>query len=254
MALSSSYTQRRPTTRRFDFLAAFNIPAEATRRLTEGLISTPIQTITRTTGNLEGKVKVEEVVYLGSYSWTDEHQPTIIVPGNPTTSSRIVFLKLVLTRQPKSIGSPGIWVDKPIPLAVPGDTGTNYVDQNGHRVPSSTLLPLFRAVDVVAESKVESNINWSSVDFVTDRNGLRKLFRWANYNGTNPQLKDFRIDMQLAGERTVLLNRWEPFTTVKANSRSFGYSFERVCTVPEIECEEATGHHRIVKYVSNFKR
>ncbi len=116
------------------------------------------------------------------------------------------------------------------------------------------LLPLFRAVDVVSESKIESAVNWSSVDFVTDRNGLRKLFRWANHDETvnGPTPRDFRIDMQLAGDRTVLFNRWEPFTTVVAHGRSFGYSFEHVNTRPEDGCEKGTGHHRIVKCVSHL--
>lgn len=146
-------------------------------------------------------------------------------------------------------GSPPEWRDRATPYTVPRDSGSQFVDQNGYRMPSSTLLPLFRAVDVMVEEKGEP-LDWTSVDFVTDRNGLRKLLRWIN--GTGDSVKEFRIDTQLAGRRTVLLNRWEKRVKEDADPTrfSFGHSFERESTVPAPGCEQSTGHHRIVKYVS----
>jgi hypothetical protein len=93
------------------------------------------------------------------------------------------------------------------------------------------------------------NFDWSTIDFVTDRNGLRKLLRWI---GT-PHPKEFRIDTQLAGKRTVLLNRWEKRTRESLEGRkysTYGFSFEKASTKPAPNCEESTGYHRIVKYVS----
>ena len=130
------------------------------------------------------------------------------------------------------------------------DHGTNFVDQNGNRMGFRALFPLIQAVqDVESQSgtKEKDKFDWSSVDFVTDRNGLRKLLRWINAApGVAP--KDFRIDMELAGSKTILLNRWEQITKVKA-SRSYGFSFEETMTVPSPGCERGTGHHRIVTYV-----
>jgi hypothetical protein len=65
-----------------------------------------------------------------------------------------------------------------------------------------------------------------------------------------PQKKqDWRIDLQLAGEKTVLLSRqWEhrPFATA-----SYGLSFERAVTSDAPGCEDgAPGHIRVVSYVS----
>ena len=60
-----------------------------------------------------------------------------------------------------------------------------------------------RAIDLITAEK-GIQIDWPSVDFITDRNALRKLLRW----GSGVSGKDFRIDLELAGERTVFLNRW----------------------------------------------
>jgi hypothetical protein len=133
------------------------------------------------------------------------------------------------------------------------DHGYNFVDQNGDRMGSRPLLPLIRAVqDVESQSgtKSEDKFDWSSVDFVTDRNGLRKLLRWIIVVSGDPP-KDFRIDTQLAGSKTVLMNRWEYLTKEQPGTRrSYGFNFEEVMSVPGPGCERGTGHHRIVAYVS----
>jgi hypothetical protein len=113
------------------------------------------------------------------------------------------------------------------------------------------LLPLIRAVqDVESQSgSKENEFDWSSVDFVTDRNGLRKLLRWINAGPGDPP-KDFRIDMQLAGTKTVLMNRWEQITKEQPGTRrSYGFNFEEVMSVPGPGCERGTGYHRVVTYV-----
>ncbi|KAI0922958.1 hypothetical protein AcV5_009815 [Taiwanofungus camphoratus] len=201
---------------------ATSLPSD--RNITEGLVSTPIETLKKPAEEVGKNIVLKEFGYLGSYNWLNDVQPTIIVPGSPPE-----------------------WRDRATPYTVPRDSGSQFVDQNGYRMPSSTLLPLFRAVDVMVEEKGEP-LDWTSVDFVTDRNGLRKLLRWIN--GTGDSVKEFRIDTQLAGRRTVLLNRWEKRVKEDADPTrfSFGHSFERESTVPAPGCEQSTGHHRIVKY------
>lgn len=123
---------------------------------------------------------------------------------------------------------------------------------------ASCLLPIFRAVDIVAEENADTSLDWSTVDFVTDRNGLRKLMRWLQFTGDkegyaeNATLKDFRIDLQLGGEKTVLMHRWEKRTRELANPprSGCGINFERESTRPAEGCERSTGHHRIIQYVS----
>jgi len=112
---------------------------------------------------------------------------------------------------------------------------------------SNSLLPLIAAVDAHAEEEGNPPLDWGSLDIVTDRNSLRKLLRWI---GGASDAREFRIDLQLAGEKTLLLNRWEKRTTEESSGYTFGHNFERVSTQHAEGCEESTGHHRIVQYVS----
>ena len=132
-------------------------------------------------------------------------------------------------------------------MTVPRDSGHDFIDQNGHRMNRRfTLLPLIEAVQTVtARKKVAPKFDWSSVDFVTDRTGLRKLVAWANSKSD-----DWRIDTQLAGDKTILINAWSSVTKQSSGqSESYGFNFEKACTHPAPGCESGTGHHRIVTYV-----
>ena len=136
-----------------------------------------------------------------------------------------------------------------MPFSVSPDSGLVYIDQNGDRVPFYPLLPIFRAADTMKERKGQDAVDWSSVDVVTDRNNLRKLLSWLGNGGRD----DFRIDVQLAGDNTLLLQRWEPRTSeVVTEGRGFGHSYEERCTTtpPGLERWKSTGHHRIISYVS----
>lgn len=67
------------------------------------------------------------------------------------------------------------------------------------------------------------------------------------------QTKDFRIDVQLAGDHTLLFSRWEAETTTTTSDWVvYGNSFERHVTKPARGCEAGTGHHRIISYVRTF--
>lgn len=138
-------------------------------------------------------------------------------------------------------------MDKPLPVRVSRDTGTSYVDQNSHRMDTYPLLPLFRASDIMDETR-QNKVDWDTVDVVTDRNNLRKLLAWVEGSDN-----DFRIDLQLGGSWTLLLQRWEPIT-VEGAGPGYGDNFERAMTRPAPGCERGTltGHHRVIKYVSIF--
>ncbi|KZT22819.1 hypothetical protein NEOLEDRAFT_1097007 [Neolentinus lepideus HHB14362 ss-1] len=200
-------------------------PASIPRRdYHEGLGTTALKVLNKpSTGASAQDVQITNLEYLASYNWVEAQKPTIIVPGAPRE-----------------------WIDRPLPFRVDRDTGLLFVDQNGYRVPTAVLLPLFTAVDIVDEDMGRATFDWLGVDFVTDRNGLRKLLRWIN--GTAD--KTFRIDMQLAGKKTVLLNRWEEATREPSRG-AFGFGFEKATTEPAPGCERSTGHHRIVTYDLN---
>lgn len=85
---------------------------------------------------------------------------------------------------------------------------------------------------------------WSDVEIVTDRNNLRKLLRWVEGKS-----HDFRIDLQLAGKKTVLMGRFAERYRALFSGRTYGFSFEKSSTDPAPGCKSSTGHHRIVTYV-----
>ncbi|KAK7689954.1 hypothetical protein QCA50_006594 [Cerrena zonata] len=193
------------------------------RDLLEGLLPGLLNNIGQPVASAVS-VDIEDLQCIGSYNWVNNTKPTIIVPG-----------------------SPPIWKNKSIPFRLQRDHEICYIDQNGHRLQTRSLLPLFRAVDIIAEDDADADIDWREVDIVTDRNGLRKLLRWIDSRGDGDRPREFRIDLQLAGENTVLMSRWEQATWAPP-SQGFGFSFEEETTIPAPGCEKSTGHHRIVQY------
>ncbi|KAK0448474.1 uncharacterized protein EV420DRAFT_1275698 [Desarmillaria tabescens] len=191
------------------------------REITNGLNAEPIATLT--VPPVDGpNVAIRDPKYIGSYNWVDSPSPTILVPG-----------------------SPRIWRNKPTPFTIRHDTGNHFCDQNGYRLPSTPLLPILVAVDkMVVRSDVSPiSIDWPSVDYITDRNGLRKLLEWVS-----GKKQSFRIDLQLAGKKTVLCNRWEPQSRLKVFD-GYGYNFEDAVTSAAPGCERSSGgHHRVITY------
>ncbi|KAG1805868.1 hypothetical protein EV424DRAFT_1578108 [Suillus variegatus] len=147
----------------------------------------------RSTGTLS-PVEVTNVKPIASYSWIEAATPTIAVPG-----------------------SPRVWFTGP--QRVPADSGTRFVDQNAFYMRKmSPLIPLFAAID-----DMNPSFNLKQFDFVTDRNNLRKLLRWAS--GSSDE-KDFRIDIDAL---------W-----------GIGHEYEKAATRVTRGCERATGHHRMI--------
>lgn len=192
------------------------------------------------------------------------------------------------------------------------------LDENAYHMGSaSSLVPLFRTVDAFDKADDEQGaeimdalaqaeeghepINWCDVDFITDRNNLRKFARWirtSRLNQTSPApavdsdglivepegkdeagqttppddtspaptrttlpdaewdtRQDFRIDLRLGGEKTVLMERWavsarEHVAPPKGGCRD---NFVREATANAPECENGGGHYRIVQYVSRME-
>ncbi|KAI0330501.1 hypothetical protein GY45DRAFT_747542 [Cubamyces sp. BRFM 1775] len=209
---------------------------------TEGLAEQPLQAI-EVDRDVDDStpVKLENFKCIGSYNWVDAPQPTILVPG-----------------------SPPVWRERPLPFRVSFDSGLQIFDPNGYYMGSaSTLIPLFRAVDVVAEENADTTMDWSAVDFVVDRSSLRKLLRWArqadsntNMNAQQPSDKhtrdapDFRLDLQLGGKKTVLMERWDTRTYQIIQPPKFGCrnSFDDAATSPARGCEMSKYHNSIVQY------
>jgi len=193
------------------------------RNILDGLSAIPVQTIAKLSPiSSDGEVKVTKLLYIGSYNWLNKLTPTIIVPGSPPQ-----------------------WTNRAPPYQVHADDGISFKDQNGFRCSTAVLLPLITAVNQMSNLDDEE-FDWSAIDFVTDRNNLRKLLRWVGDTASN----DFRIDMQLAG-KTLLFNRWENRYQEQMSGKTFGFNFEKASTIPAPGCEDSTGHHRVVQYDLN---
>jgi hypothetical protein len=128
-------------------------------------------------------------------------------------------------------------------------SGKYYIDMNAARMNSlsrSPLMPIFASAEAYG-----SLSNLKGHDIITDRNGLRKLYRWARGTG-NGQSFDFRIDVQLAGN-TCLFTRREPKNVSRSSPGNlvYGFSYEKAATTVAGDSKGCHGHHRIISYVSN---
>ena len=70
-------------------------------------------------------------------------------------------------------------------------------------------------------------VGWPSVDVVTDRNGLRK-----HNPSPGRQVRDFRIDVQLVGTRTLVLGSWEGSSRESPTKCTYGIGLENALTRP----------------------
>ncbi|KAF8158456.1 hypothetical protein B0H34DRAFT_789326 [Crassisporium funariophilum] len=200
-------------------------PLAPDRDMMDGLVEVALQAIAIPEADEEQEnVQITDCTYIGSYNWMKRESPTILVPGSPPQ-----------------------WLNRSPPYTIPPDVGIQFVDQNGYRIPHAVLLPLVAAVNKTAAMNGRDPFDWTSADFVTDRNSLRKLMRWVG----GGDVRDFRIDVQLAGRKTILLNRWEKRNREVFSGRTYGFSFEKASTETAPGCRESTGHHRIVTYDLN---
>jgi hypothetical protein len=142
-------------------------------------------------------------------------------------------------------GSPAQWTGRAVPFTLQPDSNSNFIDQNSARSSEYPMLPLFAAADAIHGKKAP--VDWPNVDVITDRNGLRKLLRWLSPSAGR-EVRDFRIDIDLIGTKTILLSRWESRNREPPTGRSFGFGFETAMTRPAPGCSSST-HHRAITYV-----
>lgn len=202
-------------------------------------------TIPTKTNNRSNAI-VTNCQYIGSYNWSSDHNDlSIIVPGSPRE-----------------------WHEQPLPRPLRPDHEGHYRQEYDKRMSSTPLLPLLLAVNFWHEQRTHQPSNkfpWSKVDFVANRNSLRQLLRILPkvyrdshpyyHTSYNTQPKAFRIDIELAGTKTILFNRWEATASETVLPGSYGFNFEHAFTreadaVSSLdESGETARHHRINSYV-----
>ncbi|TFK74730.1 hypothetical protein BDN72DRAFT_629096 [Pluteus cervinus] len=178
----------------------------------------------------EEDIYVSDVKSLGSYNRMDEWTLTIVVPGHPR-----------------------IWLDRSMPYNVPPDVGPPSHGNARCKFEHFVMFPLFVAVDRLVQDEGRDPVDWPSVDFVTDRNNLRKLLRWILGKDDH---KTFRIDLQLAGDRTVIMAIWagdqhrRPILYQRTQQRrnGYGFNFEKESTKSYPGLERSLEYDRVIQY------
>ncbi|KAK6330100.1 hypothetical protein TWF718_003528 [Orbilia javanica] len=152
-------------------------------------------------------------VLLCSYDWQDEQTPTILIPGHAP-----------------------FWKDRELPVTIPEDSGSRFVDQNEARLSESPLEPIFHAT-----ASMNPNFRFDDVDVVVNRNTLQKLLTFCKKTSQ----ESFRINLLMINN-TLLIERRSitPVGTIKRNG-GYGKSFEKEFTKP---VQNSTGHHRVLQY------
>jgi hypothetical protein len=112
----------------------------------------------------------------------------------------------------------------------------------------TSILAMLAAVHECTVNDVQP-FDWSSSDIISDRNSLRNLLRWVD---DWEKLEDFRIDLHLAGNNSVVFTRWRRDTRQEPWEHSYGFSYEddQTESPPGCEVSQRASHDRIVSYVS----
>lgn len=175
--------------------------------------------------------RIADVRIAASYNWLDTYTPTILVPGIPP-----------------------IYSAPHLPPRLSPDAGTQYIDQNGDRNPGSPLESLVNAVHATDE-----RFDFRSIDIITDRRPIRKLFGFVNGDHGEPHFgpsPSFKFSVEMIGG-SALFTRIEDKTREELSSkpghdgkmRSFyRQSFESSYTKIEPCGAGSTSHHQILQY------
>ncbi|KAM4062164.1 geranylgeranyl pyrophosphate synthetase [Hirsutella rhossiliensis] len=133
------------------------------------------------------------------------------------------------------------WRNIPLPVTLPRDRGTFFIDQNSARVPRHPLEPLFRAA-----ASTNPDFRFNDVDVVSDRSSLRKLLNFCADRSDGL----FRLKLTLV-HNSLLIERWERSSrerTTGALVSGYGHNFERAFTDYPPRVGDSTGHHRVLLY------
>ena len=159
---------------------------------------------------------INESTQIGSYNWNESGGCTIFVPGRARAYNESKQLELKK------------------------DNRVQMVDENRDRQPNYPLESLFRAVKLCTPE-----FSFNEVNFVTDRNNLRKLFNFVVGSAD----KSFRVDFHKI-KNTIAFIRQEEKTKEICND--YGKCFENQFTT--FDNISKGSHRRIITYnFADFK-
>ena len=134
---------------------------------------------------------------VGSYNWSTSdslpNRPVVIIPGAGDRLNNVLE-----------------------PMQLIKNERLQIADENRHHQPDYPLEALFRAVQICSPQ-----FDFSAVQFVTDRNNLRKMLNYVEGKSLD---ESFRIDFQRVGNMVVLMRNDE---RVSMPCNDYGKDFER---------------------------
>jgi hypothetical protein len=140
-----------------------------------------------------------------------------------------------------------VWTGREVPFTLLSSNTSHFIYQSGTRMSECPFLPLFAAADAIHDNNKKAPVDWPALDVFTDRNDLRKLLRWLNpLEGR--EVRNFRIDVELIGAKTIMLTRWEGRPREPPTGKSYRFTFEAATARPAPGCPRS-GHHRTITYV-----
>lgn len=128
-----------------------------------------------------------------------------------------------------------------LPVTLPKDEGTEFVDQNAARSPEYPFEPLFRAAAFMNPS-----FRFDHVDVLVNRNSLRKLLDLS----AGRRQESFRLNLYLV-HRTLVIERCEKNARRLIHGSlnpGWGRMFEKRFAKYPPGLEDSASHHRALQY------
>lgn len=162
-------------------------------------------------------MELKDYEQVASYSWSSKsspQKPIIYIPGKAKVLKNDVnsFLANKLNQN---------------------SSFQSVMDMNRLYLPDYPMEPIFRSI-----SFCSPNFDYSKINFITDRNNLRKLFGLVD----NSVGESFIIDLQKIGNFILMIRR-EQHSRITSNS--YGEDFERIATISK---DDYNGHRIISSY------
>lgn len=170
--------------------------------------------------------------YVASYNWLKPadiarrsgkkpENPIMVVPGAPS-----VF-------RPWSGGQ------------MEPDEDVAFADENRYFVPNYPMEPLFRAILLEGLDP----LGLQTLDIVTDRYNLRKLYELCKYRRTSQHRppKPFHMKIERIGSNLVVFEQCSDVEHQKRSTPIYGKRFEELCTTARTELTKGS-HYAIIKY------
>ena len=138
------------------------------------------------------------------------------------------------------LGAPPMYTPLNLPTTIQKDSKVPHRLPRGSKTFCGGYLPLLTSLRVM-----NNQFDFDSVNILTHRNSLRKLF-----NFISGRAKDsFRIDVQIIRDTLVLVRREQNWNKVLfGQTVGYGRSFENAFTTPVKGLEQSTAYHRVIQY------